>query len=629
MLNFTGEAIASASINVDLSALPISHLDVREWYLGTINPDDTKWRTGSGDEGITLLERTVWYNTSLATYNPASSDQDLGNGGGLGEGWYWSVAGAGYADHPQKVEGPIDPNEHHDYFQNWNFAATNFVDPNDDLSLFNGDFEYRLYGASVPIYPGIPPFTVLPTRLPAYLNGDWSAPWGSPPLSIEDVGGTHHHVAAFHEAGPATALVHQALFVRPQNPVLSLEFEPVLSAASANLTLEVWARTPSDREATKLLNIDQDELWASNVSWTRVDIDLSAVIDQLNGGFVQLEVRLEGSLPASSWINIDNLNLDFQPGDWIQTSPNTPSGEPLYAVPPQTVNGVEVPGVPVATGVYDNYQGHAGQNVWGTITEGPVKSANATWWRVDFGPGLYSGWIQERWIFERYKNYVKGIDISYAQGELSAATWQVVQQAGYQFAIIRASDGYGTLDFAGSPTRVPNYYFITNTSTARSRGLFVGSYAIGRPNTSSNPPGGHADAWSEQDARNEADYYWDAIAQYVRPGTSGRPWTSNTTLGTTTPANILKWRYGSVPGGSRSSQSLPRCSRTGASLSFISPPSPRENCTIFSPGISEIFDLWATNTDEHSVGSAPNTSNWPNTRLWQFAGTKSESEKSV
>src|SRR5262249_12340435 len=104
--NFTGEAIETASINIDLTGLGLkektlpvlgnwnAHSTVHKWYLGTILADDTASAFPIDDERFAASERSEWYNTEKAEYRPISG-QPLGQGGGLGEGWYWSLPGGG------------------------------------------------------------------------------------------------------------------------------------------------------------------------------------------------------------------------------------------------------------------------------------------------------------------------------------------------------------------------------------------------------------------------------------------------------------------------------------------------------------------------------------------------------
>ena len=245
LANFTGEAIGTysweqqpirgADANFDLTQLGIDHLEVHSWYLGTIRADDSRWRSPSNtipnsapldtDEEITAFERSTWYNTPQVTTNPLSGSHLQGQGGGLQQGWYWSLPGGGGGLRPQVRPGQTQYlYDHHTGvfsrvlpgLSGWNFSDTNFVDLNADPYFFNGNFSYPLSAFSASNL-------LAPSKLPGYLNTVWPYQWGQ---SIEAVDG----IIRFNEA--PNVLTHQQRIYRQDTLVLPIRLsEPILSGS--------------------------------------------------------------------------------------------------------------------------------------------------------------------------------------------------------------------------------------------------------------------------------------------------------------------------------------------------------------------------------------------------------------
>ena len=97
-------------------------------------------------------------------------------------------------------------------------------------------------------------------------------------------------------------------------------------------------------------------------------------------------------------------------------------------------------------------------------------------WETD-GNGVVTKW---EYIYNIPNNdnrdkgdVMRGVDVSYWQGDISASQWKQVRASGVQFAIIRA--GYCNLT-AGSDKFEIDSKFAANVRNARAAGLYVGAY---------------------------------------------------------------------------------------------------------------------------------------------------------
>ncbi len=128
---------------------------------------------------------------------------------------------------------------------------------------------------------------------------------------------------------------------------------------------------------------------------------------------------------------------------------------------------------------------------------------------------------------------VLGIDISYYQGNLTAANWTTLHRPtdqqvggvfgdGRDFVIIRASRG-GTTGFYNSSDssqdtlsrRYDDPYFVQNITRATAEGLLAGSYHFSRPDViaSTLNSGGIANSGAD-----EADHFIQMAGAWMRPG---------------------------------------------------------------------------------------------------------------
>ncbi|MGD9636028.1 MAG: glycoside hydrolase family 25 protein [Pirellulales bacterium] len=93
---------------------------------------------------------------------------------------------------------------------------------------------------------------------------------------------------------------------------------------------------------------------------------------------------------------------------------------------------------------------------------------------------------------------INGIDISAYQGNITAANWQQIKNAGIQFAFARVSLG-ACCDFDAN--------YVNNFNRAIAAGIPIGPYAVGYPHTNSADP---------NDAVNEANYLIQLMKPYYQ-----------------------------------------------------------------------------------------------------------------
>ena len=493
----------------------VNYGDIASWYLGTITVDDSLWKeTGLvSAEKITIAERFGWYDTKAIALNPTDGEAEHGSGGGLGVGWYWSAAGAGFDSRPYDGECPSSslaatpPN-----WNLWNVTASttpanltlaNYTDPNDDLSLFNGNFEYPLNAATGGQ-------ANLPTVLPGFVNQNWPSSWG-PPVNIgDDINGTQGKVLRFFTTGLDSTVVHQMIYVRANNPVLSFEYRPQLSSEPpTDLALDVWAKGPAAGADWVLINgIPFYDLWTANnlwtqsttvpatTLWTQFNVDMSSFLNSIGestGGFLSLKLTLDGSLPGgtgSSWVDVDDVNFDLRVGDAV----NTVQSIQVYT---DAQNGG-----PSSTQITDSSyiasHGSTELNRLGVVIAGPWTSSDGnTWWKVDFGPGDYAGWVDGAFLKEAVIPYARGIDVSDNQ---SITNWSAAYSAGITFAYVKATEG-----------DTPQPGFVQRTDGAISAGLIVGAYHYATPFFNNGLFNGY-------DAVSEADEFLSVAGSYIGPG---------------------------------------------------------------------------------------------------------------
>ena len=83
-----------------------------------------------------------------------------------------------------------------------------------------------------------------------------------------------------------------------------------------------------------------------------------------------------GSLP-----NIVRAAGNFNIGDTVEVTTN--------------LNVRTGPGTSYSEISDPDYPGYAPQGTQGEVLDGPTNTDGYTWWKIDFGPGLYSGWSVE------------------------------------------------------------------------------------------------------------------------------------------------------------------------------------------------------------------------------------------
>ena len=102
------------------------------------------------------------------------------------------------------------------------------------------------------------------------------------------------------------------------------------------------------------------------------------------------------------------------------------------------------------------------------------------------------------------KEYIAGVDAYWRTGNID---WVKVRQAGYRFAILKATEG---VDYLTGDKRD---WFIANARAAKGAGMLVSFYHFGRPDTGPSV---------EQDAREEAEDFLKAVEMAGGP-TPGCP----------------------------------------------------------------------------------------------------------
>ncbi len=179
---------------------------------------------------------------------------------------------------------------------------------------------------------------------------------------------------------------------------------------------------------------------------------------------------------------------DISTGDFVRTT----TGADVRSMAGLTANEITEP----------DYAGQAPAQTLGVVIEGPNSSDGLTWWRVDFGPGRYTGWVRQDRIVATDLPYVRGIDVSHHQGSID---WSKVAQAGIKFAIIKATEGDG----AGLADPVAEHAldsrFFTNIGSATSAGLHVGAYHFARPDLNNS-------------AEDEAAWFVSQAGDYIGDG---------------------------------------------------------------------------------------------------------------
>lgn len=93
---------------------------------------------------------------------------------------------------------------------------------------------------------------------------------------------------------------------------------------------------------------------------------------------------------------------------------------------------------------------------------------------------------------------LQGIDVSSHQGDITAANWQQIKNAGIQFVFARVSLG-ACCDFDSR--------YVNNLNRAIAAGIPIGPYAVGYPHTNSADP---------NDAVNEANYLISLVKPYYQ-----------------------------------------------------------------------------------------------------------------
>jgi GH25 family lysozyme M1 (1,4-beta-N-acetylmuramidase) len=98
----------------------------------------------------------------------------------------------------------------------------------------------------------------------------------------------------------------------------------------------------------------------------------------------------------------------------------------------------------------------------------------------------------------RALDFVQGIDISAYQGNITAANWTSIKNAGIRFAFARVSLG-SCCDFDAN--------YVNNFNRAIAAGIPIGPYAVGYPQTHTDDP---------NDAVNEANYLVQLMTPYYQ-----------------------------------------------------------------------------------------------------------------
>jgi lysozyme len=182
----------------------------------------------------------------------------------------------------------------------------------------------------------------------------------------------------------------------------------------------------------------------------------------------------------------DRLSLDAAVGDMTRTTAVVDvRSQPGFAA-------AEIP-----TQQYPFYRGSAPVGQLGSVIEGPRFGDARTWWRVDFGPGKYAGWVTEDVLTTTTIPYTRGIDVSHWQNQIN---WTSVKDFGIEFAFMKATESTDFVD--------PR--FQQNVAGSRNAGFLVGFYHFGHPLQSGN---------IADDARAEAAHFVSVAGPHIRaPG---------------------------------------------------------------------------------------------------------------
>ena len=166
----------------------------------------------------------------------------------------------------------------------------------------------------------------------------------------------------------------------------------------------------------------------------------------------------------------------------------------------RTTMAVDVRSQPVLSSaeiVDPEYRGSAPSGQLGSVIEGPRSQDARTWWRVDFGPGKYAGWVTGDVLTTTTIAYTRGIDVSRWQNQVN---WTSVKDFGIEFAFMKATESTDHID--------PR--FQQNVANSRNAGVLVGFYHFGHPLLSGDIGG---------DARAEAAHFVSVAGPHIRaPG---------------------------------------------------------------------------------------------------------------
>ncbi|MEX2138043.1 MAG: GH25 family lysozyme [Pirellulales bacterium] len=182
----------------------------------------------------------------------------------------------------------------------------------------------------------------------------------------------------------------------------------------------------------------------------------------------------------------DRIPLDAAIGDMTRTT---------AAIDVRTQPGLAA--TEISANQYPFYRGSAPAGQLGSVVEGPRSEDARTWWRVDFGPGKYAGWVTEQVLTSTTIRYTRGIDVSRWQNQVN---WASVKDFGIEFAFMKATESTDHVD--------PR--FQQNVAGSRNSGVLVGFYHFGHPIMSGDIAG---------DARAEAAHFVNVAGPHIRaPG---------------------------------------------------------------------------------------------------------------
>ena len=182
----------------------------------------------------------------------------------------------------------------------------------------------------------------------------------------------------------------------------------------------------------------------------------------------------------------DRLSLDADIGEMTRTT---------AAADVRTQPGLAA--AEITPNQYPFYRGSAPVGQLGSVVEGPRIQDDRTWWRVDFGPGKYAGWVTEDVLTTTTIAYTRGIDVSRWQNQVN---WTTVKNFGIEFAFMKATESTDHVD--------PR--FQQNVAGSRNADVLVGFYHFGHPIMSGDIAG---------DARAEAAHFVTVAGPHIRaPG---------------------------------------------------------------------------------------------------------------